>query len=299
MIELSPRHWRAARIAGFAAVTIVVVLALRNVDWPRTADALRQARPGWLIAAVIANGAILLAWAAFWRTLRPRHAAPVSYGRMLEIVSTSSSLMNTLPFGGGHASSVVLLIRRAGMTQGGALSVLALDQLGEGVAKVTMFLLLGVLVPLPAWMRASIVTVSLGVGAWLVALLVASRWARDLELLKSRRAVTALGYVLLMKLVQALAIVAVQHAYGVDLPASAALLVLATVVLATMIPLVPGNLGTYEAAVFLAYRYLGLAPEQALSLAIVQHVCFMLPATGVGYLFYTTQTLSRSPIASR
>lgn len=300
MIQLSARQWRGVHLAALVVVTVVVVLLLRGVDWARTADALRQARPSWLAVAVLANGAILLWWAAFWRALRPRSGPAVSYGRMLEITAASSSLMNTLPFGGGHASSVVLLIRRAGMTRRGALSVLALDQLGEGIVKVGVFLLLAALVPLPAWMRASVVTVSIGVGAWLVALLVASRWARELDLLTSwRRAAAALGYVAMMKLAQGLAIVAVQHAYGVDLPTSAAVLVLATTILATMVSVAPGNLGTYEGAVFLAYRYLGLAPEQALSLAIVQHVCFMLPAAGVGYLFYTAQTLSRSPIASR
>jgi uncharacterized membrane protein YbhN (UPF0104 family) len=71
------------------------------------------------------------------------------------------------------------------------------------------------------------------------------------------------------------------------------------VIVATMLPISPGNVGTYEASVFLAYRYLGVAPEVALSLAIVQHVCFMLPAVGVGYSYLSAQALSRSAIASR
>ena len=50
---------------------------------------------------------------------------------------------------------------------------------------------------------------------------------------------------------------------------------------------------------FLTYRYLGVSPELALSLAIVQHVCFMLPAIGIGYLFMSAQALSRNAIASR
>ena len=36
-----------------------------------------------------------------------------------------------------------------------------------------------------------------------------------------------------------------------------------------------------------------------LTLAIVQHVCFMLPSVGIGYLFVSAHTLSRSAIASR
>jgi hypothetical protein len=102
-----------------------------------------------------------------------------------------------------------------------------------------------------------------------------------------------------MKGVELLAIAAVQQAFGVHIGAGGTLLVLAAVVLGTMLPLAPGNLGTYEASAFLAYRYLGVAPEQALTLAIVQHVCFMLPSVGIGYLFVSAHTLSRSAIASR
>jgi uncharacterized membrane protein YbhN (UPF0104 family) len=80
---------------------------------------------------------------------------------------------------------------------------------------------------------------------------------------------------------------------------SGTLLVLAAVVLGSMVPLTPGNVGTYETAVFVAYRYLGLAPELALSLALVQHIAFIIPSVGVGYLYVSAQTLARSAIASR
>jgi uncharacterized membrane protein YbhN (UPF0104 family) len=54
--------------------------------------------------------------------------------------------------------------------------------------------------------------------------------------------------------------------------------------LATMVPLAPANLGLYEAAVFAAYRFLGLDSEPALGLALCQHACFLLAMIGPGYL---------------
>jgi uncharacterized membrane protein YbhN (UPF0104 family) len=285
-----PRYWRTVQVVALIAVTGVILFSLRGVDWAKTGDALRHGRLVWLAAAVAANGAILVCWAAFWRALRPPREPVVAYGRMFEIAATSSALMNTVPFGGGHASSIVLLIKRAGMSKRGALSLFALDQLGEGFAKVTIFVLVGLLVPAPAWMRAAITTASLIVAAWFVAMVIASRWARELEVMKGwRHASTALACVLAMKAVEAVAIWSVQRAYGVDLSVGGTLLVLAAVVLATMLPVAPGNLGTYEASVFLAYRHLGVAPELALSLAIVQHVCFMVPAVGVGYAWFSAQ----------
>ena len=87
-----------------------------------------------------------------------------------------------------------------------------------------------------------------------------------------------------MKAVEAIGIIAVQRSFGVEIPIAGTLLVLAAVLLATMIPLAPGNLGTYEAGVFFAYDYLGVPPETSLALALVQHACFMIPAVGVGYV---------------
>lgn len=291
---------RLAWLGAWLLATALLVICARTVDWTRAADVVATARLGWLGVAVLFNAAILFCWAAFWRALIPAGEAPVGYRRMFEIVATASSLMNTVPFGGGHASSVVLLTRRAGATQRGAVSVLALDQLGEGVTKVSLFLLVALLVPLPMWMRAAVTTASLVVAAWFIALMVASRWAHELHILKYwRRSARALACVITMKGVEALALAAVQHAFGVSISASGTLLVLAALILGTMLPVAPGNLGTYEASAFLVYRYLGVSPEQALTLAVVEHVCFLLPSVGIGYVLISAHTLSRSAIASR
>ncbi len=171
---------------GWTIATALLVVCARTIDWRRAADALVVARPTWLALAIAGNAGILMCWAAFWRTLLPGASATVPYRRMMEIVSTTSSLMNTVPFGGGHASSVMLLVRRGGVGRRAALSVLALDQLGEGLVKITLFLLVAALVPLPTWMRAGVTTASLVVAIWFVTLLIASRWTVELEPLRRR-----------------------------------------------------------------------------------------------------------------
>ena len=293
----SARRW--LKLVAFSGVTAALVLTLRSVDWSKMTTALRDAQPGWFLVGVLANAAILPCWALFWKTLRPRSEEPVTFARMLEITSISSALMNALPFGGGHASSIVLLIKRGNTTQRGALSVLALDQLGEGVLKVMVLAGASAVMPLPTWMRAALTTVLLVVGAWLLTLVIVSRLTNELEVLKSvGRSSAALACVAGMKLVELLAIVAVQASLGVHISLGGSLLVLATVILATMLPISPGNLGTYEASVFLAYRYLGVSPELALSLAVAQHACFIIPSVGVGYGFFSS-SLAPLPRSNR
>ncbi len=300
MTTQSARLRIAGRIASFAVVTIAVVVAIKAVSWPRVLEALAHGNPVWLVAGVAANASILFCWAAFWLAVRPATEPPVAFSRMLEIVSVSSALMNTLPFGGGHASSILLLIRRGGLTKRGALSVMALDQLGEGVVKLALFLLVALLVPLPDWMRVVVTAVSLGVAVWFVTLAIASRWVGELAILHDwRRALAALVCVGTMKGVQLLAMVSVQLAYDVHLTVGGSLLAFASVLIASLLPATPGNVGTYEAGAFLAYRYLGVPAEQALSLGIMQHLCFMLPSVGVGYLVLSARTLSRRAVAPR
>lgn len=296
--RVPPHVWRWLRLGALLGLSIVVLAAVRNVDWAKTAAALRGARFGWLVLALSANAAILPCWALFWRALRPRAEERVSFARMLEITSVSSALMNTLPFGGGHASAIVLLIKRGSTTRRGALSILALDQLGEGVVKVAVLIGASIVIPLPTWMRAVLTTVLLVVGAWFVTLVVISRMTNELEVLKSvRRSAAALACVAGMKLTELVAIMSVQAAYAAHVSIAGSVLVLATVILATMLPISPGNLGAYEASVFLVYRYLGVAPELALSLAIVQHVCFMIPAVGLGYSLGWKAILSAASLA--
>jgi len=234
---------RIAVIVAWLVATALLVVCARTIDWRHAIEMARTARPGWLALSVMANTAIICLWAVFWGLLVPRGEGRAGYWRMFEVVSVASSLMNTVPFGGGHASSVVLLVRRTGQTHRGALSVLALDQLGEGIAKVLA--------------------------------------------------------VLAMKAAEIAGIVAVQHAFGLSVSVGGTLLVFAAVVLATMLPVAPANLGTYEASAFLAYRYLGFDPAYALGIAVIQHVCYLIATAGLGYLLLSARTFSRSAIASQ
>jgi hypothetical protein len=77
----------------------------------------------------------------------------------------------------------------------------------------------------------------------------------------------------------------VLHAFGLDLPYAAALLVVGTVNLAGLLPAAPGNVGVYEFFVAAVLGALLVAPETALAYAIVVHLVIWLPVTVVGFFF--------------
>jgi uncharacterized protein (TIRG00374 family) len=112
-----------------------------------------------------------------------------------------------------------------------------------------------------------------------------------------RPAVLPAGFALalLMKVAEATGIVAVQTSLSVELPVAATLVVLASVSLATMIPLAPANLGVYEGSAFLAYRWAGVDGESALALAVLQHLALLAAMGGSGW---AAVTFRRVPHAS-
>lgn len=312
---LSVRRW--LHVVAWLGATALLVYLVRSVDAARAWQLARGVEPLWLLGALASNLLILPCWAQQWRMLLPP-LHPVPMTRMLPLVSVMSFLGNTVP-ASGHVSVVVMLAREPGVNHASALSTLSLDQLVEGITKISVLLLASQLLSLPEWMKRATQLLVVVVGVLMVALLLAAhrqadmirwrlrsggtsirnrsisfvtRWSHGLESLRSpRRFAAALGSAFAAKGSEALGIIAVQHAFGVVVPPSVSVMVLAAVFIGSIIPAAPANIGTYEAAVVAAYRHAGVAPETALALAVVQHLCVLLSTAGVGYLVFTVRRL--------
>jgi uncharacterized membrane protein YbhN (UPF0104 family) len=176
------------------------------------------------------------------------------------------------------------------------------------------------LVPLPNWLRAGILALLVGVSLMLSVFVplahqwvsirdrlllrpsairrVAARlasWGEHLDAMRETHRVWKVSLLALAKKsAELLGIVAVQAAFGLEPSLAAAVLVLAALSIATMMPVAPANIGVYEAMVFAAYRYLDVPADTALGLAVVQHLCFLLPMLATGYITLTLrQVLAR------
>ncbi|MGH7636195.1 MAG: lysylphosphatidylglycerol synthase transmembrane domain-containing protein [Gemmatimonadaceae bacterium] len=312
------RSWLAWAL--WLALSAALLVAIRHLAWEETFRRLSDVRLPWIAAAVAANFAILPMWALEWGLLVPT-AFRVAYARMFEIVSITASVLNSIPFFAGEASAVGLLIARADLSRSAAASVLALDQLLVAFAKLVVLALAASLVPLPGWLRTGVFSLALGFIILLVILLVlahfwtqahellsrrtgrvptllalATTWGRHLDALREkRRAVAAIALALLKKGAEISAVVAIQLAFGIEPSVAAAVLVVACLAITTLIPIAPANLGVYEATVFAAYRYMDVPADAALGMALLQHVCFLIPSIATGYTMATLAQLKKRP----
>jgi uncharacterized membrane protein YbhN (UPF0104 family) len=303
-----PARWtrRAAHAVALLVLVFLLVLAVRRLDLARATLEVSRARPAWIAAALLGFAGILPLWAMQWRLVAP--SSPVRTVRvMLKVVAKTSSVLNTTPMLVGEASAIFFLAADAGVDRASGLGVLAIDQLLVGVAKLTVLTVAASLLPLPGAMLAGIGALCAGVALLLLGLLavawssaahrtailaplpprvaaIAERAAIALAPLRSpARAGGALLLAFAKKGCELVAILAIQRAFAVDLPPTSALLVLAALNLATLLPIVPGNAGIFEAAVVFAYTSLGVPAERALGMAVVQHACYFVALALPGY----------------
>lgn len=281
---------------ALGAATVCLAVFLRSFDLRAAARELATANLGWVALAVAANFLTLPLMTHQWVLFLPR-GVRMRWSAMWECVTLSMASMNTLPFGGGHAVAVGLLAAR-GVTVPGGVSILALEQICEGVGKVVLLMVALATAPLPPvlqqamwWIAAAVVLgfipmlwlayhppSGLPTGHWRV------KWGRHLEVLRRPRTflVTA-ALSVVIKATQLLAVYAVQRSLGVPLPLSSTPLVLAAVTFATMMSVAPGNVGLYELAGIAAYRLLNVPAHQAAALALLLHATFLVPMIGTGY----------------
>ena len=313
---MPPLGRRAAWALAIVAVMTIGWFAFRRIDTGRVLLELRAVQPIWVALALCCFVAILPLWALEWRLLAPRMPRNTA-ANMLGVTAMTSSTLNTTPFFVGEAAALVLLVARIGVTRAEAVSIMIMDQLLVGVAKLAVLSTAALMLTLPDWMRAGWATLAVGV-VLLSALCATAVRQRDrlvvaasrvlppraalavanvgsaLEPLRSpTRGGLALLLALSKKLAEVLAILCLQRAFGIILPWGSAVLVLAALNLATLLPIVPGNVGVYEGAVVLVYTRLGISAEHALGVAIVQHACYLAALALPGYAWATAAAASR------
>ncbi|MCB1436250.1 MAG: flippase-like domain-containing protein [Rhodobiaceae bacterium] len=289
-------------------VAMAIIAALPFVDWAGLGMALAAADPYWLAMAVIANLAVFPLWVWQWRLL----ALPgrdVGWPVMAEIVALTAAAKTTLSSIGGGASAVALLVARGELTLIGATSLLAMDQLLVGIAKLAVLALALSIAPLPAPVFTAALVFAALVAALLAALtvlafgparlagIVARRrrlgaWLGNMlghvsvglaTMRSPQRAALTLALALVKKFTEVAAALAIQLACGIAPSPAAAILSVAAVSLTTAIPVIPGNIGTYAATVFLVYEGLGIPAAPALAAGLLQHGAMLIPSLAIGY----------------
>lgn len=310
MTEASARSgWRRLPLRTILAVLVTgfLIAAFAGAPWDEVGRAVMAASPAWLVLAFVSNLLIFLPWVWQWQLLA-RPSVHISARRMFGIVALcgmGNAAMSSLV---GTASAIVLLVGRCAMTPVAAASLMLMDQMLVGLAKLTVLALAVQVAPVPgvaaqAGLALAVLTLGAlaslmfiayfgptrepetpekGFKGWYAVNLV--RLTHGLEILRQPSlAFASYGLALAKKATEIGAAYAVAAACGIEPSLGLSVLVVAAVSLSTAVPLVPGSLGVYSATVYLVYEFMGYPAHIALAAGLLQHLLELAPALLVGY----------------
>lgn len=301
--------WRTLplRLILAVVVTLFLAVAFARAPWEEVGTALVSSNPIWLGIAVLANLLIYPPWVLQWQLLA-RPSVRLSGRRMFGIVALSSMGTAAMSSLAGTASAIVLFVGRGGMTTMAAATLLLMDQVLVGLAKLTILVLALLVAPIPTLAaQGGIMLAVLTLGGLAILFLIAHfgpriaptnqgeglkarfevnyvRLVQSLEVLRRPGIASATLLLALAKKATELgAAYAIAAACGLEPSLTLAILVVAAVSLTTAVPLVPGSFGVYSATVFVVYQFLGYPEPVALAAGILQHLVELVPPVVVGY----------------
>jgi uncharacterized membrane protein YbhN (UPF0104 family) len=308
-VRLTPRAKKIARIAMLAIVVGLFAYFVRNVEWSALWRALRDASLLPLLASSLIFFACLYGKALSWRIMfAPRHVVPMGHLYRYTIAAYAASVFT--PARAGEALRVWALKRRDGVPTADAAAI----AIAEKLLGAMMLLLVCAPVPwllprLPDWVENTMLMCGgLAVGA-LVALFFAVRhvearesrswFARFLAgmhfIRDPRRTALALAVLVLVWGCDAVAVLLVLDAVGIDITYGGALFILFTFNLAVAIPSTPGQIGTLQVGALVATSILRIPEEPALAFALLYQAMQIIPLLLLGLLLELDLMRGRMP----
>jgi glycosyltransferase 2 family protein len=294
---------------GIVLSLLFFLVALREVSFPDVAAALAGARASYLCLAIVSVLLNLLAKTMRWRVLIGASGQEIAFSRLLSSLLVGQVLNALVPARAGDLSRAYA-VGGLGPGRTYVLGTVVLEKAIDMIAYAVLFVLLLLLMPLPAWLDASLPLVIVAalvavallggavlagdvfvrrVGQHLPARLAHSlvpRLQAGLASLQSVRSQGSLFEVLAWTLLAwstaVLNNLLVLLSLNLHLPLAAALLLLIVLQAGITLPSTPGSLGVFEYLCIICLALYGVDRSTAFSYGVLLHGVVMLPPIPVG-----------------
>lgn len=312
-VAATPMKPAARRRPLLRLLTTVVTLALgaglvwmagRGLDLEELRAGIASLHYWPLVLGSIALMGGPLVLAVEWRIiLRGGGERDLGYPKLARMTIITLFWQNICHFMLGYGWALHRFVTRERISPAAALGVVSIDQLAEGIAKAFFSGTLVFYMTAPAQAAAVLPYCYLAapIGyfllrpllkravAWLAGReerspsgrrrLVSGAIVRPYVAMWNERAVwSCVGLAMFKKMFRVAAVGAGQFALGLDLPLVAPFVFIAVLDVATLIPLIPGHMGVYEATAAAVFVRFGAGPEAALLIGVVYHAMFLVAA---------------------
>ena len=289
-------------------------LAVRGMEFARTAQELRQSSPPPIVGAVVFL--FLSYWIRAWRwryLLAPVKSIPLRPLFRSTLIGFMGNYL--LPFRAGEIMRAVSIGKTQEISKSAALGSIVLERVFDGVViSLTPFVVLAA-VELPPWVtRVNFILLTLYITG-LAGLVIATQrgwtelWLQKAivllptgfgrragpiatEFLHGMKGITHSGGLLPIALlsiacwvIHGMYFFLMFKALDIELFFSAALVLQMVIGLGVILPAAPGYVGTFEYFTVLGLALFGIGHEAAFAYALLAHICQFIPVSAVGLFF--------------
>jgi glycosyltransferase 2 family protein len=307
-------------VASLLASALFAYLAVRNVNWSGTADALRRSNYWWLVPALAAIVISVAIRVERWRILFRRDQRP-SFASLAKAMLVGLFFNIVLPARAGEAARVVALKSYAGTSAAESSATIVVERLIDILSLLALLFISVPWLPTVTWLRAASfaalvaviaaialagLAVYLGKGATpravralslfpFVSERAASHALGNIQhglaaIRRPSQAAAALSWTVVSWLILGAGFWCLMIGFDLHLPLLAGLLAVIATGLAFVIPAAPGGAGVFEAAGLAVTSAYGVPTSHALAYVLVLHALNVLPYVAAGALVLASQT---------
>ncbi len=279
----------------------------------------------WLLAAAFVC-AFLMNWAKAmrWGEIM-RGVKIIKAMRILALFHLGQMINLSLPALTGQAGRVVMVARQEGLSKTFCLTTVFMEVLFDGFTLVVLIYLSSFIFSFPDWVRQAEIYAALGIlGLILFFSLVVRkqralayfgktkirrRFPRMYDTLKSisrsitdglhtlrslRQILKVSAYSILIWLFHVGVACTLILAFELDVPVWAGVVVIIVNSILLLVPISPGNIGSFQLAVFGALAMFGVPKSEAIAFSLVLHLMDLAPVfiVGIGFMFTNQLTFS-------
>ena len=299
--------------AGLVVTVVCMYLAVRGVAVQDALDALADSDLLWLVPAVpVFALAIVMRAVRWWSLFAPEQRPPlraVSYAMLIGYFFN-----NILPARAGEAARVIALSRRAPTSKAEIVGTVVVERLFDVLALLVVLFASYPWLPEISWLRAAAIFGAFVLAGLLILVFVVVRYeeravhwllsplrrirreglaerleaaavnaTRGLVGLRSPRiALRGMALTIASWITLGVSYWILTHAFALDVPLAAGMLVTVAINLSLVLPSSPAALGVFEAATVVALRAFDVPQAEALSYALVLHLLNLLPFLVIG-----------------
>jgi uncharacterized protein (TIRG00374 family) len=315
------------RFWGALIAVAILIFLFYDLDIPRTVEIARRLKVWYLIPALICSTFLVIFKTLRWRTIVSRIRRVLIWPTLC-LYATSQMVGVLLPALTGQAGRIILFSKKGNFTKTFAFSTIFLEVALDGAGLLILMLLSSTVFVFPSQYRSISYVIAVATiiffavfyaslqyqGAlerfghdrirrrWPRVYLILRKFLRSfndgISIMKSADKITVTAaYTFLAWLMHVAAIYFLFKMFGLGLPAWAAVIIIIINYLALMVPITPGNLGSFQLAVVGGLNLFAVDKTVAVLFSVMLYAVDMLPMIALSICFLLKEHFSISEIS--